>query len=86
MRGKRAPKRKLEPDLKYQSVTVAKFINKVMIRGQKETAKKSTVEVSHHPVSVVKIEINRNYSEKYTRETSQKKEHRRREDKEQGSP
>lgn len=39
MRGKRSPKRKLEPDLKYQSITVAKFINKVMVRGQKETAR-----------------------------------------------
>jgi len=40
MRGKKAPKRKLNPDLKYHSVTVEKFINKVMIRGQKETARK----------------------------------------------
>ncbi len=40
MRGKRAKKRKLNPDPKYQSVTVAKFINKVMLRGQKETARK----------------------------------------------
>jgi len=40
MRGKKTPKRKLEPDLKYQSVTVSKFINKIMLRGQKETARK----------------------------------------------
>jgi small subunit ribosomal protein S7 len=40
MRGKAAKKRKINPDLKYQSVTVAKFINKVMLRGQKETARK----------------------------------------------
>lgn len=40
MRGKRSTKRQLEPDLKYQSVTVTKFINKVMLRGQKETARK----------------------------------------------
>jgi len=40
MRGKRSVKRILEPDLKYQSTTVSKFINKVMIRGQKETARK----------------------------------------------
>jgi small subunit ribosomal protein S7 len=40
MRGKKVAKRKLEPDLKYQSVTVEKFINKVMLRGQKETARK----------------------------------------------
>ena len=40
MRGKKFPKRHLDPDLKYHSVTVAKFINKVMKRGQKETARK----------------------------------------------
>ncbi len=40
MRGKAAPKRVLNPDLKYHSVTVEKFINKVMMRGQKETARK----------------------------------------------
>ncbi len=40
MRGKTAKKRKLNPDLKYRSVTVEKFINKVMTRGQKETARK----------------------------------------------
>lgn len=40
MRGKQAPKRILKPDLKYSSITVSKFINKIMIRGQKETARK----------------------------------------------
>jgi len=40
MRGKKIAKRKLEPDLKYHSLTVAKFINKIMLRGQKETARK----------------------------------------------
>ncbi len=40
MRIRAAKKRKLNPDLKYQSVTVSKFINKVMVRGQKETARK----------------------------------------------
>lgn len=40
MRIRAAKKRKLNPDLKYQSVTVSKFINKVMLRGQKETARK----------------------------------------------
>ena len=40
MRGKPAKKRQLEPDLKYHSATVAKFINKVMLRGQKDTARK----------------------------------------------
>lgn len=40
MRGKTAPKRTIEPDLKYSSQTVARFINKIMTRGQKETARK----------------------------------------------
>lgn len=40
MRAKPATKRKLNPDLKFHSVTVEKFINKVMLRGQKETARK----------------------------------------------
>jgi len=40
MRGKQAPRRKIEPDLKYNSQTVARFINKIMVRGQKETSRK----------------------------------------------
>lgn len=40
MRGKSAKKRVIQPDPKYHSATVAKFINKVMLRGQKETARK----------------------------------------------
>src|SRR3990167_599357 len=39
MRAKKAPKRKLKGDPKYNSVTVEKFINKIMLRGQKETAR-----------------------------------------------
>lgn len=41
MRGKPATKRILQPDLKYNSVTVSKFINKIILRGQKETARKN---------------------------------------------
>jgi small subunit ribosomal protein S7 len=41
MRGKKpAPKRAIEPDPKYQSVTIAKFINKIMERGKKTVARK----------------------------------------------
>jgi small subunit ribosomal protein S7 len=40
MRGKAAPKRIIKPDLKYNSQTVSLFINKIMIRGQKETARR----------------------------------------------
>jgi len=39
MRSRKARKRKLKGDPKYQSITVEKFINKVMLRGQKETAR-----------------------------------------------
>ena len=38
MRGKRAPKRKIDPDQKYNRVDIAKFINYVMSRGKKTTA------------------------------------------------
>ncbi len=38
MRGKRAPKRTIKPDPKYQSITIAKFINTVMKRGKKTVA------------------------------------------------
>jgi small subunit ribosomal protein S7 len=41
MRGKQAPKRTINPDIKYSSITVSKFINKIILRGQKETARKN---------------------------------------------
>ena len=37
-RAKKALKRVLLPDAKYSSITVTKFINKLMLRGQKATA------------------------------------------------
>jgi len=41
MRGRSHYKKKiLKPDEKYQSVLVSQLINKVMIRGQKETSRK----------------------------------------------
>jgi len=40
MRGrKQVPKRKIKPDQKFKSVLVSQLINKIMLRGQKETAK-----------------------------------------------
>lgn len=39
-RAKKVVKRIPPPDAKYGSVTVAKFINKVMMRGQKATAER----------------------------------------------
>ncbi|MDP1709860.1 MAG: 30S ribosomal protein S7 [Candidatus Komeilibacteria bacterium] len=38
MRGKRAPKRVIAPDPKFNSVTIAKLINYVMERGKKSVA------------------------------------------------
>ncbi len=38
MRGKRAPKRKVAPDPVYNSTTVAKFINYIMLNGKKTIA------------------------------------------------
>ncbi len=38
MRGKPAPKRKIEGDAKFNDVDVAKFINYIMERGKKTTA------------------------------------------------
>lgn len=39
-RRRRAIKRQIDPDPIYQSVTLAKFINKVMIGGEKSVARK----------------------------------------------
>lgn len=40
MRGKRAPKRVIDPDPKYNSEVVAKFINMVMRDGKKSVAQR----------------------------------------------
>jgi small subunit ribosomal protein S7 len=37
-RRNRPPKREIEPDIKYNSVLVARFINKLMVQGKKSTA------------------------------------------------
>lgn len=38
MRGKQVPKREIAPDPRYNSVVIAKFINKIMQRGKKTVA------------------------------------------------
>ena len=38
MRGKRAPKRKVKPDLKYNSTLVTRFVNNLMWDGKKKLA------------------------------------------------
>lgn len=40
MRGKQAPKRKIKPDPKYNSIVIAKFINYIMLAGKKSVAQK----------------------------------------------
>ncbi|MFH0840702.1 MAG: 30S ribosomal protein S7 [bacterium] len=44
MRGKRAPKRKIEPDVRYHDADVAKFINYIMQDGKKTIAEKIVYE------------------------------------------
>jgi small subunit ribosomal protein S7 len=39
-RRNRPPKRKIAPDIKYNSVLVSRFINKLMQRGKKSTAQR----------------------------------------------
>jgi small subunit ribosomal protein S7 len=39
-RGRKVVKRVVSPDAKYNSTTVAKFINRLMLRGQKTTAER----------------------------------------------
>jgi len=40
MRGKKAPKREILPDVRYNNVIVAKFINYVMRKGKKTVAQR----------------------------------------------
>lgn len=40
MRGKQAPTRKISPDVKFDNLVIAKFINLVMKRGKKSIAQK----------------------------------------------
>lgn len=40
MRGKRAVKRKIEPDARYNNLALAKFINYIMRKGKKDVARR----------------------------------------------
>lgn len=40
MRGKKAPKRKIKPDPKFNNLLIAKFINYIMERGKKSVAQR----------------------------------------------
>ena len=39
-RRNRPPRREIEPDIKYNSVMVSRFINRLMMRGKKSTAER----------------------------------------------
>lgn len=41
MRGKRAPKRKIDPDSVYKSLLVSKLVNRIMQHGKKAIAEKT---------------------------------------------
>ena len=64
-RRARAAKRETPPDARYQNVTVAKLINKIMMRGQKRTAERIVYDalqimernVSRDPVTAVEQAI-----------------------------
>lgn len=62
MRGKKAPKRKIKPDEKFNNVNVAKFINYIMQRGKKATAKK----IVYSSFDIVKEKIKKEPVEVFT--------------------
>jgi small subunit ribosomal protein S7 len=51
----RPPKRKIEPDVRYNSVTVAKFINRVMKRGKKSVASR----IMYNALDIVETRMKR---------------------------
>jgi len=52
MRGKQAPKRDIKGDSKYNDLSIAKFINHIMKKGQKSTAEK----IVYSAFSIIKEE------------------------------
>ena len=65
-RRNRPPRREIEPDVKYNSVMVTKFINKLMMRGKKSVAERILYDafdiienkVSQNPLDVFEQAIN----------------------------
>lgn len=55
-RRRRAEKREVEPDAVYQSMVLSKFINKVMLDGKKNTAKRIVYRALEKFAQRVKIE------------------------------
>ena len=52
--GRKVVKRVVPPDAKYNSTTVAKFINRLMLRGQKTTAER----IVYHAVELASQQLN----------------------------
>lgn len=65
-RRNRPPRREIEPDVKYNSVTVARFINKLIMRGKKSLAERILYDaldiianrVSQNPLDVFEQAVN----------------------------
>lgn len=55
MRGKPAPKRDIQPDLRYQNVVVARFINHILERGKKSTAER----IVYDAFDIIKAKTNK---------------------------
>jgi small subunit ribosomal protein S7 len=55
-RRSRATKRKISPDGKYQSLNLARFINKIMGRGKKSTAEG----IVYDAMSIIEKELKKN--------------------------
>ncbi len=60
MRSKRAPKRQIQPDFKYNSIEVAKLINRSMRNGKKSVAEKQVyraLEIVHQQLKKDELEV-----------------------------
>ena len=55
-RRNRPPKREIQPDIRYGSVTVARFINKIMISGKKSLA----VRIVYDAMDIIEERTGRN--------------------------
>ncbi len=56
MRRRRAEKRAIEPDPVYESLVLSKFINKIMLDGKKNTAKKIVYKALEKFAQKVRVE------------------------------
>ena len=60
MRGKRAPRRKINGDIKFNNVVIERFINNVMKNGKKSTARDivySALEKSASQLNISSVEL-----------------------------